>query len=193
MTETLTPPAEEPQGCESTPGFVKSHWENNQHYVNQFAGHPWEPAIHEAAEEIHRLCPKVNISQIKEKFGDLRFYYDIPQNLTSDDMAAWLHGDVEKLRIAIDQTIARAEGWCAGHDATVKTAAAIMTSNSPDFERGAKAAAEAMRFYFLDENEQSIYVDLSAQMLEQHEAGAIADALVDEQRRLQQLDAQAEQ
>lgn len=58
---------------------------------------------------------------------------------------------------------------------------------SSEFERGARAAAESMRFYFLDENEGSIHADLSTETLEQHEAGAVADALADERRRIEQL------
>ncbi|WP_181273601.1 hypothetical protein [Brevibacterium oceani] len=55
----------------------------------------------------------------------------------------------------------------------------------PEFERGARAAAEAMRFYFLDENEGPIHADLSTEILEQHESGAVADALSDERRRIE--------
>lgn len=58
---------------------------------------------------------------------------------------------------------------------------------SSEFERGARAAAESMRFYFLDENEGSIHADLSTEVLEQHEAAAVADALADERRRLERL------
>lgn len=58
---------------------------------------------------------------------------------------------------------------------------------SSEFERGARAAAESMRFYFLDENEGSIHADLSTEILEQHEAGAVADALADERRRIEHL------
>lgn len=55
---------------------------------------------------------------------------------------------------------------------------------STEFERGARAAAEAMRFYFLDENERSVHADLSEEILEQHEQGAIAITLDDEKQRL---------
>jgi hypothetical protein len=65
------------------------------------------------------------------------------------------------------------------------------TDNSPtpsaEFERGARAAAEAMRFYFLDENEGPLHEDLSTEILEQHEAGAVAEALAEERRRLERL------
>jgi predicted HAD superfamily Cof-like phosphohydrolase len=53
---------------------------------------------------------------------------------------------------------------------------------SPEFERGARAAAEAMRFYFLNENEASLY-DVSTTALESFENSAIRDTLRDEQLR----------
>ena len=58
---------------------------------------------------------------------------------------------------------------------------------SRDFDRGARAAAESMRFYFLDEDERSLHADLSAEVLEQHETRAVADALCDERRRVERL------
>ena len=65
------------------------------------------------------------------------------------------------------------------------------TDNNPtpsaEFERGARAAAEAMRFYFLDENEGSIYEGLSTETLEQYETYAIAEALAEEHRRIERL------
>lgn len=55
----------------------------------------------------------------------------------------------------------------------------------PEFERGTRAAAEAMKFYFLDENEGAIHADLSTEVLDQHEAGAVAEVLADERRRIE--------
>lgn len=52
-----------------------------------------------------------------------------------------------------------------------------------DFERGARRAAEAMRFYFLDENEFPIY-NVTGKELSDFEDGAVADVLLDEERRL---------
>lgn len=53
-----------------------------------------------------------------------------------------------------------------------------------EFERGACAAAEAMRHYFLNENEAPIY-DVGSDELTSYETGAVADALADERRRLE--------
>ncbi|WP_284982388.1 hypothetical protein [Arthrobacter sp. efr-133-TYG-118] len=50
---------------------------------------------------------------------------------------------------------------------------------SEEFIRGAKAAAESMRLYFLNENEGPIY-DVSSEELQSH-----ADALSDEKLRLE--------
>lgn len=52
---------------------------------------------------------------------------------------------------------------------------------SPEFVRGAQAAAEAMSFYFLNEDEQPIYADLTLDCLEQFREGAVADAVRDEE------------
>lgn len=51
-----------------------------------------------------------------------------------------------------------------------------------EFERGARAAAEAMRHYFLNEDEAPIY-DVGPGEIAAFKTGAIADALADERRR----------
>lgn len=57
---------------------------------------------------------------------------------------------------------------------------------SPEFERGARAAAEAMRFYFLNENETPMY-DVDANELASFEQGAVRDAIRDEQLRMERV------
>ena len=59
---------------------------------------------------------------------------------------------------------------------------------SEEFIRGAKAAAESMCLYFLDENEGPIY-DISSEELRSHAEGAVADALSDERLRLERAQA----
>jgi hypothetical protein len=76
MTEYTDPPVEEMRGYRSKPGYVKLHPENNQHYLDQFRDEPWWPAISEAADALEKLVPGYNITQIKGKFGGLRFYVD---------------------------------------------------------------------------------------------------------------------
>lgn len=53
-----------------------------------------------------------------------------------------------------------------------------------DFERGARAAAEAFHLYFLDENEAPMYY-IDKPELTTFEEGAVADALRDEELRIQ--------
>src|SRR5205085_1048214 len=61
---------------------------------------------------------------------------------------------------------------------------ATLPKVSPEFERGARETAAAMRLYFLNENEAPMYeVDLAE--LETFERGAVADAIRDEQLRIQ--------
>lgn len=67
---------EEPPGYISAPGYVKSNPKNNDHYLEQFEGHPWFPAIKRCHERLQELVPGYNIRQIKEKFGGLRYYID---------------------------------------------------------------------------------------------------------------------
>lgn len=74
MTEYTPPPVEEPDGYWSQPTYVKSRPENNAHYVDQFADHPWFDIISECAADLENVVPGFNISQIKSKFGGLRFY-----------------------------------------------------------------------------------------------------------------------
>lgn len=59
---------------------------------------------------------------------------------------------------------------------------------SEEFIRGAKAAADSMRLYFLDENEGPIY-GVSSGELQSHADGAVADALSDEKLRLERAGA----
>lgn len=187
MTAYTRPPVEEPQGHRSAPGFVKSRWENNQHYVDQFVSHPWGPAIRDAAESLHELCPRINISQIKEKFGGLRFYIDVPDDLAADEMPVWAKGNVEKVREHANRIIARAEGWCAGRDHEARAAQAAKPTADPQFEHGARAAAGSMRLYFCDEDERPIFDGLTDSMLDEFEKGAVADAVRDEQLRVEHL------
>lgn len=62
---------------------------------------------------------------------------------------------------------------------------------SLEFERGVKAAVDAMRLFFLDENEQPIY-NISLTELDAHTEAATMEALVDERARLHQLAAREE-
>ena len=69
-------------------------------------------------------------------------------------------------------------------DTAVKDTADRADLVSDEFKRGARAAAESMRFYFLDENEGSIYAGLSTATLESYEADAITGTIYDEGMRI---------
>lgn len=84
MSEYSAPPVEEPDGFRSIPSYVKSRPENNAHYVDQLADDPWFEIISECASELENVVPGYNISQIKMKFGGLRFY--ISQGNCPDDV-----------------------------------------------------------------------------------------------------------
>ncbi|MFI9629256.1 hypothetical protein [Streptomyces sp. NPDC052042] len=60
-------------------------------------------------------------------------------------------------------------------------------SDPTDFERGVRAGAESMRLYFVDENEQSMYPELTTEVIGQHEKSAVADALADERSRMERV------
>lgn len=98
-------PVDEPTGYRAAPGYAKTHPENNDYYVAEFEGHPWYPAILEAHHSLTQAVPGYNIVQIKEKFNGLRFYYDLPEELNTDEY-----------RARADRIIAFAEGWVAGFE-----------------------------------------------------------------------------
>lgn len=71
----------EPVGCVCKPGFVKKNPKNNRAYVAMCVEDfppAWADAIVEADEKLEALMPGYNISQIKEKFWSLVFYFDAP-------------------------------------------------------------------------------------------------------------------
>lgn len=63
-----------------------------------------------------------------------------------------------------------------------------MATVSDDFERGVRAGAEAMRYYFLDENEESYSDEFPDGVLETFLRGAIEESIAEEQRRVDRLD-----
>lgn len=108
------PPAYEPRGYSSQPGFVKSRPENNAHYVAQFRDHPWFPIIEATHEALEELIPGYNISQIKEKFGGLRYYFSYPDPIPLKE--SWGYSTPERVKAQAEKLIARAEGWVEGFE-----------------------------------------------------------------------------
>lgn len=81
---TTEAPHPEPQGYRSAMGYVKSNPLNNDHYVSLWRDDPWYYPIKRAHDEITKIAPGYNISQIKAKFNSLRFYLDLPAGLDGD-------------------------------------------------------------------------------------------------------------
>lgn len=89
---------EEPRGYACEHSFVKSNPLNNEAYLDIVAD-SWEPVrdiLFENHEKIKEIFPGYNISQVKEKFYECRFYYDAPlfddwaetqdENLSEEDL-----------------------------------------------------------------------------------------------------------
>lgn len=108
----MTQPAEEPPGYSTSMGFVKSNPLNNDYYVDQWQNDPWYWPIKRAHLEIERLAPGYNVSQIKEKFGELRFYYSLPEGAAPvirekcEDWVRW----AEAVTLGITQGLKMAKG-----------------------------------------------------------------------------------
>lgn len=100
------PPAYEPRGYSAMRSFVKSQSENNIYYLDQWEDHSWYPAIFDAHEALEELIPGYNISQIKEKFGGLRYYIDFPESVEDGD---WPGIVPEDIRAKADAIILEAE------------------------------------------------------------------------------------
>ena len=53
-------PYPEPAGYMSSPGFVKSNPDNNEHYISSFKGDKWYPVLRATHDAIKRLAPDYN-------------------------------------------------------------------------------------------------------------------------------------
>lgn len=125
----LDPPGFEPRGASASAGFVKCNPANNDFYVEQFRDHPWYPAISRAHEQLSRIIPGYNISQIKEKFGGLRYYFDSPTKFPANpDNRSWM--TPEELRKQAEAIITWAEGWVDGYEHARRLAKLEVEDNS---------------------------------------------------------------
>jgi hypothetical protein len=60
-----------------TYGWVNVGGVTNEEYLASIPDtDPWKPAIVACHEDLVKIDPEYRISQIKEKFGGLRYYYD---------------------------------------------------------------------------------------------------------------------
>lgn len=78
---------------------------NNEIQLKRWEGSPWYPAIKRADEMLSEVIPGYVIEQIKDKFGGLRYYYSLPENLNTDEY-----------RARADKIISYAEGWVDGYE-----------------------------------------------------------------------------
>lgn len=78
-------PVFEPAGYSASAGSVKSQPGNNEFYVEQFRSDPWYPIIRDTHEQLDHLISGYNIAQIKEKFGGLRYYIDMPEAVGDEE------------------------------------------------------------------------------------------------------------
>lgn len=95
-------PIFEPAGYSASPGFVKSQPGNNDFYVERFRNDPWYPIIRDTHEQLEHLIPGYNISQIKEKFGGLRYYIDMPEVVSKED-AEVAHSIIREAEARVDR------------------------------------------------------------------------------------------
>ena len=119
--EVTRAPADEPSGYSSIAGYVKSRPENNDHYIAQFESSDWYPVLASTHRTLNELIPGYNISQIKNKFGGLRYYFTYPDVIPIKP--EWpAYNSVEKIKVMVDNAISYAEGWVAGLEATKRNA-----------------------------------------------------------------------
>lgn len=114
MAKRIDPPLPEPTGYRSVNGFVKSRPENNKHYLEQYSDCPFYSILTWLDGELEELIPGYNISQIKLKFNELRFYFSYPEEIpTRADRPAY--DSVEKIQAMVKSRITYAEGYVSGY------------------------------------------------------------------------------
>jgi hypothetical protein len=90
-------------------GFVKTAEETNAAYVAEWENDSWYPAIKDAHDLLSHFIPGYQITQIKEKFGGLRYYYVVPV----DDLP---HDERELYVKLANHIVTAAEVECANID-----------------------------------------------------------------------------
>lgn len=71
----------EPRGANNLPSFVKSNPLNNESYLEKCCeAYPmWADILRETHAKLEEIVPGYNISQIKDKYGGLRYYIGMPE------------------------------------------------------------------------------------------------------------------
>lgn len=80
MTTTPAPPAEPALPWSPSAGT----------WTDVECGEGWNRLLAELDADLRRLCPGYQVTQVKEKFGTLRFYIDLPE-ATSDAVREAVH------------------------------------------------------------------------------------------------------
>lgn len=88
-------------------GFVLEEHEKDRmdEYVDLWKDDPWYPAIKDAHDLLKAYIPGYYPAQIKEKFFDLRFYYQLPPDATDIEhkLANAIVRDAERRCDVIDE------------------------------------------------------------------------------------------
>lgn len=114
MAKKNNPPVAESDGYRSVAGYVKAKPENNEHYLEQYKDWPFHSILVWLDRELEELIPGYNISQIKMKFGELRFYFDYPEVIpVRKDWKAY--DSVDKIKAMVLSRITYAEGYVSGY------------------------------------------------------------------------------
>lgn len=109
------PPAYEPDGYSCEPGHVKQNPANNDFYLAKLEGWDWYPAIIRCHQRLEELIPGYNISQIKEKFGSLCYYFGFPDKIEVNE-DSYLN-TLEKVKEACHEATNYASYWVSGYEA----------------------------------------------------------------------------
>jgi hypothetical protein len=97
--------------------------------VDQFKDHRWYESIRRTHDRLEELIPGYAISQIKEKFGRLRYYFAYPAIIPTREK--WpAYSTVEKIKTLVEMQIIYAEGWIEGYE-KARSGGAEATQNNP--------------------------------------------------------------
>ena len=94
---------------------------SNIEHIKAWEGDTWYPAISMCHENISRVVPNYNIVQIKDKFGGLRYYYNLPAEEDIDwslvpTRLAYTDDRLSSLRSWCEAEVRVAEAWVRGYE-----------------------------------------------------------------------------
>lgn len=85
-------------------GWVKADGESNEEYLASIpVDDPWRKTILQLHEKLVHLDPDYQIDQIKEKFGELRFYYDSKLEEAIPEISAAINLAVRTAELAVQE------------------------------------------------------------------------------------------